>query len=85
MERKKKVKKKGNNLPSDVVDGSKVALGGLLRTTEGLCYAVKAIVNLEESKVVSFSLDKADIPKMSLDRVDHYISEADRTRGETLH
>ena len=45
MEKKKKVKKKGNNLPSDVVDGSKVALGGLLRTEEGLCYAVKAIVN----------------------------------------
>jgi hypothetical protein len=42
-------------------------------------------VNLQESKVVSFSLDKADIPKMSLDRVDHYISEADRTRGENLH
>ena len=85
MEKKKKVKKKGNNLPSDVVDGSKVALGGLLRPEEGLCYAVKAIVNLEESKVVSFFLDKADIPKMSLDRVDHYISEADRTRGENLH
>ena len=84
MERKRKVKKKVNDLPSDVVDGSKVALGGLLRTEEGLCYAVNAIVNLEESKVVSFSLDKADIPKISLDRVDHYISEADRTRGETL-
>ena len=84
MERKRKVKKKVIDLPSDVVDGSKVALCGLLRTEEGLCYAVKAIVNLQESKVVSFSLDKADIPKMSLDRVDHYISEADRTRGENL-
>jgi hypothetical protein len=85
MKEKKKVKKKVSGLPVDVVDGSKVALGGLLRTNEGLCYAVKAIVNLQESKVVSFSLDKADIPKMSLDRVDHYISEADRTRGENLH
>ena len=82
MKEKKKVKKKVSSLPVDVVDGSKVALGGLLRTNEGLCYAVKAIVNLQESKVVSFSLDKADIPKMSLDRIDHYISEADRTRGE---
>ena len=85
MERKKKVKKKGSNLPDDALDGSKVALGGLLRTNEGLCYAVKAIVNLQESKLVSFSHDNADMPKMSLDRVDHYISEADRTRGETLH
>ena len=85
MKEKKKTKKKVSGLPVDVVDGSKVALGGLLRTNEGLCYAVKAIVNLQESKVVSFSLDKADIPKMSLDRVDHFISEADRTRGENLH
>ena len=85
MKEKKKTKKKVSDLPVDVVDGSKVALGGLLRTNEGLCYAVKAIVNLQESKVVSFSLDKADIPKMSLDRVDHFISEADRTRGENLH
>ena len=53
--RKKRVKK--SNLPSDVVDGTKVAVGGLLKTSEGLYYTVKATLNLEEGKVSSFLLE----------------------------
>ena len=73
--RKKRVKK--SNLPSDVVDGTKVAVG---KTSEGLYYTVKATLNLEEGKVSSFLLEKADITELGLERIDYYITESSRSR-----
>ena len=77
--RKKRVKK--SNLPDDVVDGTKVAVGGLLKTSEGLYYTVKATLNLEEGKVSSFLLEKADITDLGLERIDYYITESSRSRA----
>ena len=77
--RKKRVKK--SNLPDDVVDGTKVAVGGLLKTSEGLYYTVKATLNLEEGKVASFLLEKADITELGLERIDYYITESSRSRA----
>ena len=77
--RKKRVKK--SNLPSDVVDGTIVAVGGLLKTSEGLYYTVKATLNLEEGKVSSFLLEKADITELGLERIDYYITESSRSRA----
>ena len=77
--RKKRVKK--SNLPDDVVDGTKVAVGGLLKPSEGLYYTVKATLNLEEGKVSSFLLEKADITELGLERIDYYITESSRSRA----
>ena len=78
MEKRKKRAKK-SNLPDDVVDGTKVAVGGLLKTSEGLYYTVKATLNLEEGKVSSFLLEKADITELGLERIDYYITESSRS------
>ena len=80
MEKRKKRAKK-SNLPSDVVDATKVAVGGLLKTSEGLYYTVKATLNLEEGKVSSFLLEKADITELGLERIDYYITESSRSRA----
>ena len=80
MEKRKKRAKK-SNLPDDVVDGTKVAVGGLLKTSEGLYYTVKATLNLEEGKVSSFLLEKADITELGLERIDYYITESSRSRA----
>ena len=77
--RKKRVKK--SNLPSDVVDGTKVAVGGLLKTSQGRYYTVKATLDLEEGKVSSFLLEKADITELGLERIDYYITESSRSRA----
>tara|TARA_R100001594_G_scaffold149581_1_gene207807 strand:+ start:1703 stop:1894 length:192 start_codon:yes stop_codon:yes gene_type:complete len=63
------------------VDGTKVAVGGLLKTSEGLYYTVKATLNLEEGKVSSFLLEKADITELGLERIDYYITESSRSRA----
>lgn len=83
MKKKEKEKEKGipkrkDNFPVDAVCPV-MAFGGLLKTNEGLYYTVKGELDIKKGLVSKYELEKADLLKMGLDRVDRYLT--DHTRG----